>query len=240
MVYGNKELYDLSDVIFGLRVKYQKVERNLQELKQYAKLDDKYGKLHFNVHNGYFNYDYSIKNRDFGGLTDEALFGSPLQKDKDSYCSDEILEIVDKDNFNALAKDILDDGFADAIELSTCFKNRFNNKQIIEIDIHSGSIHVFLNNITKLKRPLTMAYYAMEDMISINKKMGILTKKDIYNLFMIKVPGDELSNYHIDLIDYANNSKSIEVMMGKEFRSSCDLDIIEESDNFVLQKKKSL
>lgn len=31
--YGNRETYKASDVIFGLRVKYQKVQRELEELK---------------------------------------------------------------------------------------------------------------------------------------------------------------------------------------------------------------
>ena len=83
-----------------------------------------------------------------------------------------------------------------------------------------------------------MSYYATEDMISVNKKMGVLTKSDIYDLLSVKFPGDMLSNYHIDLIDYADNNKSIELMMDKGFRTNCDLDIIEERNKFILQKKK--
>src|SRR5699024_1263577 len=95
----------------------------------------------------------------------------------------------------------------------------------------------YLDNLSKLKSSITMSYYATGDMISVNKKLGVLTKGDIYDILNVKFPGDMLSNYYIDLIDYANN-KSIELIMSKGFRSNCDLDIIEERNKLILKKKK--
>lgn len=34
MIYANREYYKSSDVIFGLRVEYQKIQRKLEELKK--------------------------------------------------------------------------------------------------------------------------------------------------------------------------------------------------------------
>lgn len=47
MIYGNKEFYQLSDVIFGLRVEYQKFQRKLESLKEYARVDSEYENLTF-------------------------------------------------------------------------------------------------------------------------------------------------------------------------------------------------
>lgn len=240
MVYGNKEFYQLSDVIFGLRVEYQRAQRKLESLKEYARVDSEYENLmfSFNPQTKKLVYDCTLKHNRLDRMFSTTFFGATVKKENGTYCSDEILTIMDNKKFGKIAKNILNDNFSDGIELSTKFRNRDNSNQVVEMNIYSGSIHIYLDNLSKLKSPITMSYYATGDMISINKKMGILTKKDIYNLFMIKVPGDELSNYHIDLIDYADNNKPIELMMGKGLRSNCNLDIIEERSKFVLKKKK--
>ncbi len=238
MVYGNKEFYQLSDVIFGLRVEYQKVQRKLESLKEYAMLDSRYDNLHFSLNKRNINYDYTWKYKSFNRVVSSTLFGSYVEKKNGVYCSDEVLTIIDSKKFGKIAKNILDDNFSDGIELSTIFRNRDNSNQVVKMNIHSGSIHIYLDNLSKLKSSITMSYYATEDMISVNKKIGVLTKSDIYDLLNVKFDGDMLSDYHIDLIDYADNNKSIELMMDKAFRTNCDLDIIEERNKFILQKKK--
>lgn len=228
MIYGNKEYYELSDVIFGLRYKYQKMEAKLQELKQYAELNDEYDKLHFNLRKDNFYYDYYIKN---------MCCGSPVQKDEKGYCSDSVLEIVDSDNFNALASDILAEGFDDGIEFSTTFRNRFNNKEIIDLSTHFGSIHIYLKNVFRLRKAIDLHYFAEQDIISVSKNRGILTKNDVYDLLSKQVPGTNLSTYHIDLIDSFTSGKDVELIMNNGFSSSSDFNIIETSDTFVLKKK---
>lgn len=240
MVYGNKEFYQLSDVIFGLRVEYQKVQRKLESLKEYARVDSEYENLtfSFNPQTKKLVYDCTLKHNRLDRIFSSTLFGANVKKKKGIYCSDEVLTIMDSKIFGKIAKNILDDNFCDGIEFSTKFSNRNNSNQVVEMNIYSGSIHIYLDNLSKLKSSITMSYYATGDMISVNKKLGVLTKGDIYDILNVKFPGDMLSNYYIDLIDYANNNKSVELRMSKGFRTNCDLDIIEESDKLILQKKK--
>ena len=240
MVYVNKEFYQLSDVIFGLRVEYQKVQRKLESLKEYARVDSEYGNLtfSFNPQAKRLIYECTLKHNRLDRIFSSTLFGANVKKKNGIYCSDEVLTIMDSKKFGNIAKNILDDNFSDGIEFSTKFRNRDDSNQVVEMNIYSGSIHIYLDNLSKLKSSITMSYYATGDMISVNKKMGVLAKSDIYDLLNVKFPGDMLSNYHIDLIDYVDNDKSVELMMGKGLRSSCDLDIIEERNKFILQKKK--
>ena len=242
MIYGNKEFYQLSDVIFGLRVEYQKVQRKLESLKEYARVDSEYENLtfSFNPQTKKLVYDCTLKHNRLDRIFSSTLFGSNVKKKNGIYCSDEILTIMDSKKFGKIAKNILDDNFSVGIEFSTNFRNGDDSNQVVEMNIYSGSIHIYLDNLSKLKSSITMSYYATGDIINVNKKMGVLTKSDIYDLLNVKFPGDMLSNYHIDLIDYADNNKSVELMMGKGLRSNCDFDIIEESDKYVLQKKKFL
>ena len=240
MFYGNKEFYQLSDVIFGLRVEYQKVQRKLESLKEYARVDSDYENLtfSFNPQTKILVYDGNLKHNRLDRIFSSTLFGANVKKKNGIYCSDEVLTIMDSKKFGKIAKNILDDNFSDGIEFSTKFRNRDDSNQVVEMNIYSGSIHIYLDNLSKLKSSITMSYYATGDMISVIKKMGILTKLDIYDLLNVKFPGDMLSNYHIDLIDYADNNKAVELMMGKGLRSNCDLDIIEERNKFILQKQK--
>ncbi len=234
----NSSFYEMSSVVLGLRSEYQRMESKLQELSKYARLDSRYANLHFSLNNRNINYDYTSKNKSPNRMVSSTLFGSYVEKKNGVYCSDEVLTIIDSKKFGKIAKNILDDSFSDGIELSTIFRNRDNSNQVVKMNIHSGSIHIYLDNLSKLKSSITMSYHATEDMISVNKKMGVLTKSDIYDLLNVKFKGEVLSDYHIDLIDYADNNKPIELMMDKGFRTNYDLDIIEERNRFILQKKK--
>ena len=233
----NSSFYEMSSFVLGLRSEYQRMESKLQELSKDARLDSRYANLHFSLNNRNINYDYTRKNKSPNRMVSSTLFGSYVEKKNGVYCSDEVLTIIDSKKFGKIAKNILDDSFSDGIELSTIFRNRDNSNQVVKMNIHSGSIHIYLDNLSKLKSSITMSYYATEDMISVNKKMGVLTKSDIYDLLNVKFKGEVLSDYHIDLIDYADNNKPIELMMDKGFRTNCDLDIIEERNRFILQKK---
>ena len=236
--YGNRETNKASDVIFGLRVKYQKVQRELEELKKYSRIDSRFENLNFSVNSQKKDiiYDYTLKHKGLDEIFSSTLFGSPVKKEEGIYCSDEVLTIVDWKEFNKKAKDILEDDLG--LELSTTFRNKFNKSQEIEMSICTGSIHLCLKNIDKFKSPITIHYYSDQDIISIRKERGILTINDVYDSLIVPIPRDELSSYHVDLIDSSDNRKPIELEMKKGLTRSCDFDIINEKDKFVLQKKK--
>lgn len=153
-----------------------------------------------------------MKHKRLDKIFSSTLFGSPVKKEEGIYCSDEVLTIVDW--------------------------KEFNKSQEIEMSICTGSIHLCLKNIDKFKSPITIHYYSDQDIISIRKERGILTINDVYDSLIVPIPRDELSSYHVDLIDSSDNRKPIELEMKKGLTRSCDFDIINEKDKFVLQKKK--
>lgn len=235
---GNREFYKSSDVIFGLRVEYQKIQRKLEELKKYSRLDSEFENLTFSVNSQRRDlvYDYTLKHNRLDRIFSSSLFESGVKKKKGVYCSDEVLTILDSQKFGKKAKDILADDLD--LVLSTTFRNKFKKSQEIEMSICPGSIHLHLENIYKLKSPISIHYYSAQDIISVNKERGFLTLDDVYDALTVPIPNDELSSYHIDLIDSADNRKPIILKMKKGLRKSYDFDIISEKDKFVLQKKK--
>ena len=68
--------YEISNVVLGLRNKYQRMESKLQELRKYAKLDSKYDNLHFSLNERKINYDYTSKNKSPKRMVSSYLFGS--------------------------------------------------------------------------------------------------------------------------------------------------------------------
>src|SRR5699024_7799740 len=109
----SKDYYKISEVVFGLRNEYLRIGKKLQELNQYAELNTQRFKflnedLRFQINNGDLGYYFS-SSRDDCYLVN--LY-SDLRKENNSYLSDDTLEIIDIDNFNALATDILNDDFS--------------------------------------------------------------------------------------------------------------------------------
>lgn len=128
MIYANREYYKSSDVIFGLRVEYQKIQRKLEELKKYSRLDSEFENLTFSVNSQRRDlvYDYTLKHNRLDRIFSSSLFGSGVKKKKGVYCSDEVLTILDSQKFGKKAKDILADDLD--LVLSTTFRNKFKKK----------------------------------------------------------------------------------------------------------------
>lgn len=85
---GNREFYKSSDVIFGLRVEYQKIQRKLEELKKYSRLDSEFENLTFSVNSQRRDlvYDYTLKHNRLDRIFSSSLFGSGVKKKKGVYC----------------------------------------------------------------------------------------------------------------------------------------------------------
>ena len=160
-------------------------------------------------------------------------------KEQTGVDTDKALEIINSDKFNVVARDILDDEFCSNIELSTMRTDLAFRNQVVKINIHSGSIHICLENILKMKKPIILSYYADKDEIYFKKVKGILTEHDINRVLGVLVTKSAFTSYHRKLID-GSCDKNVDVVMNRRLSNSCNFDIVEESDKYVLQKKKSL
>lgn len=232
--------YEISSVVLGLRSEYQRMEGKLQELSKYARLDSQYDNLHFSLNNRNINYDFISKNKSPNRIVSSTLFGSNVEKENGVFISDKVLEIINSDKFNKVASDILDDEFCSNIELSTMRTDLTFWNQVVKINIHSGSIHICLENILKMKKPVVLSYYADKDEINLKKEKGILREYDVNRLLGVLVTKSAFPSYHRNLIDSSNCDKNVDVVMNQSLSTSCNFDIIEESDKFVLQKKKKI
>ena len=143
----NSSFYEMSSVVLGLRSEYQRMESKLQELSKYARLDSRYANLHFSLNNRNINYDYTSKNKSPNRMVSSTLFGSNVENGNGVFISDKVLEIINTDKFNKVARDILDDEFCSNIELSTIRTDLAFKNQVVKINIHSGSINICLENI---------------------------------------------------------------------------------------------
>lgn len=235
----NSSFYEISSVVLGLRSEYQRMESKLQELSKYARIDSQYDNLHFSLNNRNINYDFTSKNKSPNRIVSSTLFGSYVAKKNGNFISDKALEIINSDKFNVVARDILDDEFCSNIELSTMRTDLAFRNQVVKINIHSGSIHICLENILKMKKPIILSYYADKDEINIKKEKGILTEHDVNGLLGVLVTKSAFPSYHRKLID-SSCDKNVNVVMNQSLTTSCNFDIIEESDKYVLQKKKFL
>lgn len=236
----NSSFYEISSVVLGLRSEYQRMESKLQELSKYARLDSQYDNLHFSLNNRNINYDYTSKNKSPNRMISSTLFGSNLEKENGNFISDKVLEIINSDKFNEVARDILDDEFCSNIEFSILRTDLAFRNQVVKINIHSGSIHICLENILKMKKPIILSYYADKDEINLKKEKGILRENDVNRLLGVLMTKSTFPSYHRKLIDGSNCDKNVNVVMNQSLSTSCNFDIIEESDKFVLQKKKFL
>ena len=234
----NSIFYEISNVVLWLRSEYQRMESKLQELRKYARLDSRYDNLHFSLNNRNINYDYTWKYKSFNRIVSSTLFGSCVEKKNGVFISDKVLEIINTDKFNKVARDILDDEFCSNIELSTIRTDLAFKNQVVKINIHSGSINICLENILKMKKPIVLNYYAETDEIYFKKENGILTERDVNRMLGATVTKSVFSSYHRNLIDDSNCDKNVDVVMNRSLTTSCNFDIIEESDKYVLQKKK--
>ncbi len=234
----NSSFYEISNVVLGLQSEFQRIENKLQELGKYARLDSKYDNLHFSLNNGKINYDYKQNYISHNIIELSALFGSYVEKKNGVFISDKVLEIINSDKFNEVARDILDDEFCSNIELSTMGTDLAFRNQVVKINIHSGSINICLENILKMKKPIVLNYYAETDEIYFKKENGILTERDVNRMLGATVTKSVFSSYHRNLIDDSNCDKNVDVVMNRSLTTSCNFDIIEESDMYVLQKKK--
>ena len=234
----NSSFYEISNVVLGLRSEYQRMESKLQELRKYARLDSRYDNLHFSLNNRNINYDYTWKYKSFNRIVSSTLFGSCVEKKNGVFISDKVLEIINTDKFNKVARDILDDEFCSNIELSTIRTDLAFKNQVVKINIHSGSINICLENILKMKKPIVLNYYAETDEIYFKKENGILTERDVNRMLGATVTKCVFSSYHRNLIDDSNCDKNVDIVMNRSLTTSCNFDIIEESDKYVLQKKK--
>ena len=234
----NSSFYEISSVVLGLRSEYQRMESKLQELSKYARIDSQYDNLHFSLNNRNINYDFTSKNKSPNRIVSSTLFGSYVAKKNGNFISDKALEIINSDKFNVVARDILDDEFCSNIELSTMRTDLAFRNQVVKINIHSGSIHICLENILKMKKPIVLNYYAETDEIYFKKEKGILTEHDVNRLLGVLVTKSAFPSYHRNLIDDSNCDKNVDVVMNRSLTTSCNFDIIEESDKYVLQKKK--
>ena len=234
----NSSFYEISNVVLGLQSEFQRIENKLQELGKYARLDSKYDNLHFSLNNGKINYDYKQNYISHNIIELSALFGSYVEKKNGVFISDKVLEIINSDKFNEVARDILDDEFCSNIELSTMGTDLAFRNQVVKINIHSGSINICLENILKMKKPIVLNYYAETDEIYFKKEKGILTEHDVNRLLGVLVTKSAFPSYHRNLIDDSNCDKNVDVVMNRSLTTSCNFDIIEESDKYVLQKKK--
>lgn len=241
----SKDYYKISEVVFGLRNEYLRIGKKLQELNQYAELNTQRFKflnedLRFQINNGDLGYYFS-SSRDDCYLVN--LY-SDLRKENNSYLSDDTLEIIDIDNFNALATDILNDDFSKNIDLSVEFNNCDDNNQVVKINVNSGYIRIWLDNMSKLKKSMNMIYCApgtrfccpKGDIIWINKKRRLVMRNNIDEFLAISVPKDMLSNYHRNVIDRSDNNKYLELLMRKGFMASGNFEIIDDSNKVVLKK----
>ena len=234
----NSSFYEMSSVVLGLRSEYQRMESKLQELSKYARLDSRYANLHFSLNNRNINYDYTWKYKSFNRIVSSTLFGSCVEKKNVVFISDKVLEIINTDKFNKVARDILDDEFCSNIGFSTMRTDLAFKNQVVKMNIHSGSIHICLENILKMKKPVVLSYYAETDEIILKKEKGILTEHDVNRLLGVLVTKGAFPSYHRNLIDDSNCDKNVDVVMNRSLTTSCNFDIIEESDKYVLQKKK--
>ena len=234
----NSSFYEISNVVLGLRSEYQRMESKLQELRKYARLDSRYDNLHFSLNNRNINYDYTWKYKSFNRIVSSTLFGSCVEKKNGVFISDKVLEIINTDKFNKVARDILDDEFCSNIGFSTMRTDLAFKNQVVKMNIHSGSIHICLENILKMKKPIVLNYYAETDEIYFKKENGILTERDVNRMLGATVTKSVFSSYHRNLIDDSNCDKNVDVVMNRSLTTSCNFDIIEESDKYVLQKKK--
>ena len=234
----NSSFYEISNVVLGLRSEYQRMESKLQELRKYARLDSRYDNLHFSLNNRNINYDYTWKYKSFNRIVSSTLFGSCVEKKNGVFISDKVLEIINTDKFNKVARDILDDEFCSNIGFSTMRTDLAFKNQVVKMNIHSGSIHICLENILKMKKPVVLSYYAETDEIILKKEKGILTEHDVNRLLGVLVTKSAFPSYHRNLIDDSNCDKNVDVVMNRSLTTSCNFDIIEESDKYVLQKKK--
>ena len=234
----NSSFYEISNVVLGLRSEYQRMENKLYELGKYARLDRKYDNLHFSLNNGKINYDYKRNYKSHNIIELSALFGSYVEKKNGVFISDKVLEIINSDKFNEVARDILDDKFCSNIELSTMDTDLAFRNQAVKINIHSGSINICLENILKMKKTIVLSYYAETDEINLKKENGILRENDVNRLLGVLVTKSIFPSYHRNLIDGSNCDKNVDVVMNQSLTTSCNFDIIEESDKYVLQKKK--
>ncbi len=235
----NSSFYEISSVVLGLRSEYQRMESKLQELSKYARIDSQYDNLHFSLNNRNINYDFTSKNKSPNRMISSTLYGSNVEKKNGNFISDKVLEIINSDKFNEAARDILDDEFCSNIELSTMRTDLAFRDQVVKINIHSGSIHICLENILKMKKPIVLSYYADKDEIYFKKVKGILTESDINRVLGVLVTKSAFTSYHRKLID-GSCDKNVDVVMNRSLSNSCNFDIVEESDKYVLQKKKSL
>ena len=236
----NSSFYEISSVVLGLRSEYQRMESKLQELSKYARIDSQYDNLHFSLNNRNINYDFTSKNKSPNRIVSSTLFGSYVAKKNGNFISDKALEIINSDKFNVVTRDILDDEFCSNIELSTMRNDLAFRNQVVKINIHSGSIHICLENILKMKKPVVLSYYADKDEINLKKEKGILTEHDVNRLLGVLVIKSAFSSYHRKLIDSSNCDKNVDIVMNRSLSTSCNFDIIEESDKYVLQKSKML
>ncbi len=91
-----------------------------------------------------------------------------------------------------------------------------------------------------MKKPVVLSYYADKDEINLKKEKGILREYDVNRLLGVLVTKSAFPSYHRNLIDSSNCDKNVDVVMNQSLSTSCNFDIIEESDKFVLQKKKKI
>lgn len=214
------------------------MENKLQELGKYAKIDGQYDNLLFSINERNINYDYTGKGGQNSRVASSTLFGSYVEKKNGIYCSDNILEIINSDDFNKLAREILADKFCSNIDLSTMRTDLTFRNQVVKMNIRSGSIHICLENILKIKKLVILSYCAGTDEINFKKVNGTLMERDVSRLLKVLVPKSVFSSYYRKLIDGSNCNKNISVVMNRTLSASCNFDIIEESDKYVLQKKK--
>lgn len=157
--------------------------------------------LHFGIVGDLLTYDFILDSRNFCGINKKMLCGAILKKTCDYYKSDNILEITDSGRFNQAANDILNSEFNKNISLLTKLNSLYDSSKTVQIDIGPGSIHLYLENISKFANPVSMHYYSSDDILCFNKKRVVLTDDDLTDALGTLVLASRLPAYHKEIID---------------------------------------
>lgn len=237
--------YTTKQILFALRKEYIEVEKKLKELQKYVNITGKIDDISFHIHD--FNVPKTIdmylrkkqtildRIRETLGLTGiytrgVAFWMVPSEIEQACYWKrKKVCSITDLDGFTKDIKDIVESDFVKNTILDVVCEN---NNFTLNINARGTSLY------DKEEYFSTIDYHSKDDILSVERKKGIITPNYIYDLFNTELGREKFNDYYKGIID---NYEEKEINIIDNFESNySQLEIIEEPKKLILKPKNNI
>lgn len=236
----NNNYYRLYEMILGYQGEYQKIQGQLDKLKEYSQLFDLYDCLNFMIKEGRVGYQFSMKKGKLlqGIIKDRDMISMDIKRKDDIYVPAGPLEITDKKMFANTIKQIENSDFCKNIVVEEKNIEDYTGNIKIAFVCDYGEIRFYVENLMKMWERDFLCFCGRNGNITISQK-NRLTIDNISNLLNIKIPESALSTYYRDIIESnENGKKEVQVIPSKVYGKQNDFVMKEEENRIILRKIK--